>query len=198
MSHTTNNAPYTSRQFLRKHSDGSFTRGFRDWEEMPDKDSWEFVCQFLPDYERRDDVMTSDDLACVIDKEKTLQWLYETYSEWDGLSIEELKKVRAQWDYELMHEAEGYLTASTQAGDILVREFPVTIVSANPKHKGNIVLQPANSYYRSRKHPDGYTFLPEEFQNVQSRIIDGQFQVRHPGEEYPPKQWYIANPDDFQ
>lgn len=179
MSNKQNNPQLISRQFRRKKHDGSFTRGYGYWEEMADKGTWDFICLLLPNYERRDDVVTSDDLACVIDKEKTLEWLYETYPEWDGLTIEELKKVRTQWDYELAQETEGYLSSMVQCGDIEVREFPITIVSAKPKQWSNIMLQPVNEYYRSPNYPNGYAFLPEEFQNVQSRIIDGQFQVRN-------------------
>ena len=203
MSHTQNNI-LISRQFRRKNPDGSFTRGHGFWEDMAEKNDWGFVCQFLPDYERRDDVATSDDLACVIDNEKTLEWLYKTYSEWDGLTIEEIKKVRAQWDYELFQEAEGYLTAAIQSGEIEVREFPVTITSARIFGIGksdcvNLICADQTLTHCGSE----FTVPSKELQNIKSRWIDKgadeeQFQIfyEHPssGESY----WCNAQSIDFE
>jgi hypothetical protein len=171
---------------------------------MAEKDDWGFVCQFLPDYEKRDDVITSDDLACVTDKEKSPGWLYEHYPQWDGLSLEALKKVQAQWDYELFQEAEGYLAAAIQSGEIEVREFPVSIVSARIFGEGEgdrIWLQCAGitrSNYRKELR------IPScDLQNVKSRWIneggdEEQFQIyfecRNSGDAY----WCNAQSIDFE
>lgn len=193
-----------SRQFRRKSSDGSFTRGFGYWEDMEERNDWGFICQFLPNYERRDDVATSDDLACVIDNEKSLEWLYETYPEWDGLSIEELKKVRAQWDYELMQEAEGYLTAAIQSGEIEVREFPVSMVSARiqgDKNNDRVWLQCADQTILSCGIE--LYILSSELQNVKSRWInegtdEEQFQIFLERENSGDPYWCNAQSIDFE
>lgn len=204
MTHTQNNTQLISRQFRRKSSDGSFTRGYGFWEDMEDKNSWGFVCQFLPNYERRDDVMTSDDFACVIDNEKTLDWLYENYPEWDGLTIEELKKVRAQWDYELMQETEAYLTAAIQSGGIEVREFPVSIVSArvlNESGNDRIWVQCADQTTSSF----GVEFYvpSSELQNVKCRWMneganEEQFQIFLERENSGAPYWCNAQSIDFE
>ncbi|MDR2005338.1 MAG: hypothetical protein LBQ74_20130 [Prevotella sp.] len=197
-----------SSQFRRKNPDGSFTRGYGIWEDMADRNDWGFVCQFLPNYERRDDVMTSDDLACVIDKEKSLEWLYKNYSEWDGLSIGELEKIRAQWDYELFQEAEGYLTAAVQCGEIDVREFPVTIVSARIEADNDndcVILQCAdiNSY----KFGEEFSVPSRELQNVISRELpdynpevndDWQIQIFYESKTSGESYWCNAMNIDFE
>jgi hypothetical protein len=194
----------TSFQFRRKSSDGSFSRGFGFWEDMADQYTWGFVCQFLPDYERRDDVATSDDLACVIDKEKSLEWLYEVYPEWNGFTIEELKKVRAQWDYELAQEAEGYLTAATQSGEIEVREFPVSITSARILGEGEedgVWLQCADQTLTA--YGTKFTVPSSALKNVQSRWLDEgtdkeQFQIFYEHPSSGDSCWCNAQSIDFE
>lgn len=180
MEHTQNNKidltkPNVSRQFRRKNSDGSFTRGHGCWEDMADKETWNFVVQLLPDYERKDEVMWSDDLACVLDEEhdyKDLAWLHENYSNWEGLSVDELKKVRAQLDYELMQEAEGYLTAAIQSGEIEVREFPVIIVSAITLGDGENTLVPLTCADETDSSCGREFALPaSQLQNVKCRTV---------------------------
>ncbi|GAB6119641.1 hypothetical protein [Dysgonomonas termitidis] len=204
MEHTQNNTPLISSQFRRKYHDGSYTRGYGFWEDMAEKDSWGFVCQLLPDYERRDDVMASDDLACVADGEKTLEWLYKNYPQWDGLSIEELKKVRAQWDYELFQEAEGYLTAAIQSGEIEIREFEVSIISARIQGEGDndrVWLQCADmtrSNYREERR------IPScDLQNVRCRWIDEgtdgeRFQILYENQNTGDFYWCNAQSIDFE
>lgn len=204
MEKTQNNVQSTCHQFRRKNPSGSFTRGYGFWEDMAEKDSWEFVCQFLPDYERRDDVAASDDLDRVIDKEKPLGWLYEYYPQWDGLSIEELKKVRAQWDYELFREAGGYLAAAIQAGEIEVREFPVTTVSARIEGEGDndrVWLQCAgmvhSNYRKELRIPSCH------LQNVKSRWMnegtdEEQFQVYFECKDSGDACWCNAQSIDFE
>ncbi|MBF0648698.1 hypothetical protein IR083_07685 [Dysgonomonas sp. GY75] len=197
-----------SRQFRRKNPDGSFTRGYGIWEDMADRNDWNFVCQFLPNYERRDDVMTSDDLACVIGKEKSLEWLYKNYSEWDGLSIGELEKIRAQWDYELFQEAEGYLTAAIQCGEIDVREFPVTIVSARIEADNDndcVILQCAD--INSHKFGEEFSVPSRELQNVISRELpdynpdisdEWQIQIFYESKTSGESYWCNAMNIDFE
>jgi hypothetical protein len=201
---TENNTQLISRQFRRRNPEGSFTRGYSYWEDMAEKGDWGFVCQFLPDYERRDDVMTSDDLACVIDKEKPLGWLYEHYQQWDGLSLEALKKVRAQWDYELFQEAEGYLVAAIQSGEIEVREFPVRLASARILGEGGedrVWLQCAD---RTLTTCDREFFVPSSrLQQVKSRWVDEgtneeRFQIFHESTGSSDAYWCNAQSIDFE
>ena len=192
----------TSFQFRRKSSDNSFTRGFGFWEDMADQYTWGFVCQFLPDYERRDDVMTSDDLSCVIDGEKTFKWLYKTYPEWEGLSFDEIKTVRSQWDYELEKEAEAYLVAAIQSGEIEIREFPVSFTSAMIQGGEDCVwLQCADrtlTAYGTEFH------IPScELQNVKSRWVDEdteeeQFQIFYGHHGSGDAYWGNAQSIDFE
>ncbi|MCS2956933.1 hypothetical protein NXX53_06535 [Bacteroides salyersiae] len=194
----------TSFQCKRNKPDGSFTRGFGFWEDMADRHSWHFVVQFLPNYERRDDVMTSDDLSSTITGEKTLEWFYENYPQWDGLSINELKTVYYQWDYELEKEAEAYLFAAIQSGEIEVREIPVIISSArimgNDETDG-VWLQCADHTLTS--FGKEFTLPASQLQNVWGRWIEEdtpkeQFQIlyiaeNNSGDTY----WCNAQSIDF-
>lgn len=191
-----------SHQFRRKSSDGSYTRDYGFWEDMEEPHSWGFVCQFLPDYERRDDVMTSDDLACVIDKEKTLEWLYDTYPEWEGLSLDELKKVRSQWDYELQKEAEAYLFQAIQSGDIEVRELPVGLVSARipETNDDTIWLQCADETLSN--YGNEFDMSPENLQNVKCRWLnkgtdEEQFQIYYDNPSSGDEYWCNALSQHF-
>lgn len=204
MEHIPNNPQLISRQFRRKNPYDSFTHGHGVWEDMAEKDDWGFVCQFLTDYEGRDDVMTSYDLACVVDKEKSLEWLYENYPRWDGLSIQELKKIQAQWDYELFQEAEGYLAAAIQSGEIEVREFPVTITSARIEGEAEddcVWLQCADQTlftYDTEFH------VPScDLQNVKSRWLNEstaqeQFQIFYKYPSSGDSYWCNAQSIDFE
>lgn len=102
------------------------------WEDMAEKKEWSFVEQFLPDYSRRDDVAFSDDLSCVIEGAhdyKDLGWLHREYPEYDGFTIEDVKRVLKEWDNELFEDAAKHLQEMYQLGMIEVREFPTSIVS---------------------------------------------------------------------
>lgn len=194
----------TSFQYKRNKPDGSFTRGFGFWEDMAERDSWDFVVQFLPNYERRDDVMTSDDLSTTISGEKTLEWFYENYPEWDGLSINQIKDVYSQWDYELDKEAEAYLFAAIQSGDIEVREIPVVVSSARilgDSETDDVWLQCADQTRTS--FGKEFTLPASRLQNVWGRWIEEgkpeeQFQIlyiakNNSGDSY----WCNAQSIDF-
>lgn len=203
MSHISDKQTYSVR-FRRKNPDGSFTRGHGYWEDMAEAGSWGFVAQFLPDYERRDDVAASDDLACVLDNEKTLEWLYANYPAWDGLTMEELKKVRAQWDYELMQEAQAYLAAAVQSGEIEVCRLPVHIVSARIFGIGdsdcvNLVCADETLTHKGRE----FTVPSDKLQHVKSRWINEgedneQFQIYYEStNESGDAYWCNAQSIDF-
>lgn len=171
-------------------------KGQTFWREMDDKDDWGFVAQFLPNYERRDDVAFSDDLACVIEgghEYKDLEWLQTTYTEYANCSIGDICHVQEEWDKELFQEAEEHLRHLVQLGSIEVREFPTSIVSARILGNGDgnddcVVLQcaDANSYMFGQQ----FKVPSSKLQNVRTRDLpdydpevndDWQIQIYYKG-----------------
>lgn len=207
MSHTQNNTPLISRQFRRKKHDGSYTRGYGFWEDMEEPKTWDYLCQLLPNYERRDDVAFCDDLSCVIEgghEYKDLAWLYKKYPEYDGYTKEQAEEELRKWNAGLYKEAEEYLEEAIKSGEIEIREFPVTVVSARIQGEGDndrVWLQCADmtrSNYREELR------IPScNLQNVKSRWIDEgtdreQFQVFYEHKGSGGAYWCNAQSIDFE
>lgn len=101
-----------------------------------------FVEQLLPGYDHDQDVTLSNDLSCIIEGEDT--WDMEKFvgyhPEYEGYTIEQLKKELEKVDVQLYKEAEEYLQEAIEEREIEVREFPVTLVSAVILADGNSEL----------------------------------------------------------
>jgi len=188
-----NNKQLISRQFKRVECDGQLAHGFGIWENMPDEDNWDFVCEFLPDYQWNSDVTLEDDIQCLIDKEKTRKHFNELQPECKGLHMKTLIQMQKDMYKQLFLEAQAGLAEAIEAGAIVIREFPVTIVSAKPSADERVLLIP----FYDEGH-EGRRYSVSDFQQVQSRIVDGQFQIRNPEQSYTPQQWLNANAQDFQ
>lgn len=186
-------------------------KGQTFWREMADKDDWEFVAQFLPNYERRDDVAFSDDLACVVHNDheyKDLEWFKRTYTEFDKCSIEDVRQIQEQLDKELFQEAEEHLRHLVQLGSVEVREFPTSIVSAriiDDNNEPHIFLQCADitSFHFGRE----FAVPPHMLQNVRTRDLpdydpeindDWQIQIYYVNKASGDAYWCNAMNIDFE
>lgn len=134
------NKPLVSLQFRRKSSGNSWTRAHGVWEDMPEKKTWDFVGEFLPNYDHDSDVTYSNDLSCIIDGTWTREKFDGYYPAHEGDSIEDLQKILEKTDAGLYERAEKYLDEAIKSGVIEVRELEIAIVSARISGDTNVWL----------------------------------------------------------
>lgn len=166
--------PDVSRQFFRKEPNGSWTQSNGIWEDMADTKTWSFVEQLLPGYDHDEDVTLSNDLSCVINgvDDWDMAKFVGYHREYEGYTIEQLQRKLEKTDAQLYKEAEDYLLQAIEDGEILVREFSVSIVStitSDDRDNTPVTLLCADETDSSCGNE--FTVHAHELQNVKCRTV---------------------------
>lgn len=97
-----------------------------EWQDLPE-DRDEFTFEFLEGYHGRGDTDMAYELSCVLGGDyshKTLDWLYENYPEYNGMSREQIKEKLENIENMLFMEAKRQFNLHISSGHVEVRESP--------------------------------------------------------------------------
>lgn len=180
--------------FRRNKPDGSLTRSVGIWENMPDFRTWDFVEQFLPNYNSDSDVTFSNDVSCLLDNTWTREKFDADHNTYINHTLKGLRVEMKKKNKLLYERASKYFNKALTSGDIEIKEIPVGITSARLCVGENVFL------WYDKNEKEEICVDQMKLQRIPSRVLDDECEVMQVlyTDEHGKQRWMFAQSIDFE